>query len=77
MEVLREDLGVLKAVFFCEKMAIWDSESPPRASGRAQGCFVSEKWQSGIPDANSRHLEALRENPGVVKAFSFLTNGNP
>ena len=57
--------------FFSGKMAIsdsgsqfLDSGSPPRALGRAQGYFFSEKLQSGI-------LEALREHQGVLKAFFF------
>ena len=47
--------GHAQGCFFFWKIAIWDSGSPfwdsgspPRALGRAQGCFFSEKWQSGI-----------------------------
>ena len=54
--------GRAQGCFFCWKMAIWDSGSPPRALGRAQkAALFSEKWQSGI-------LEALREHWGVLKA---------
>ena len=44
----------------------------PIESGRAQGCFFMEKWQSGILEANFRILEALRKHWGVLKAVFFF-----
>ena len=74
--------GRAQDCFFLGKMAIsdsgsqfLDSGSPPRSLGRAQGCFFYEKWQSGILEAISGILEALREHQGVLKAV-FLWGGN-
>ena len=63
--------GRAQGCFFSGKMAISGSGSSPIEFGRAQGCFFLETWKSGILEAHFWILEALRENPGMLKAVFF------